>query len=63
LRLPEPFLMGFLLTEPTFLIAIKNVLMLDMVSHTYNPSSWEAEAGGLQVQGQPGQLSETLTQK
>jgi hypothetical protein len=55
--------MGFLLTEPTFLIAIKNVLMLDMVSHTYNPSSWEAEAGGLQVQGQPGQLSETLTQK
>jgi hypothetical protein len=23
-------------------------------AHTYNPSTWEAEAGGSQVQGHPG---------
>ena len=32
-----------------------------MVAHTYNPSTWEAETGGLQVQGQPQQISEALT--
>lgn len=26
------------------------------------PAIWEAEVGGLQVQGQPGKLSETLSQ-
>ncbi|XP_071466314.1 U6 snRNA-associated Sm-like protein LSm1 isoform X3 [Marmota flaviventris] len=33
------------------------------VAHTCNPSSWEAEAGGLQVRNQPGHLSKTLSQK
>jgi hypothetical protein len=27
------------------------------------PAPWEAEAGGSQVRGQPGQLSKTLSQK
>jgi hypothetical protein len=35
----------------------------DMVGHTYNPSTWEAEAGGPRVWGQPGLYSETLSQK
>jgi hypothetical protein len=34
-----------------------------MVLHTYNPSTWEAEAGRLRVQGQPGLHSETLSLK
>jgi hypothetical protein len=29
-----------------------------MVAHTYNPSTWEAEARGSQVRGQPGLHSE-----
>ena len=33
-----------------------------VVAHTCNPSTWEAETGGSQAGGQPGQLSETLTQ-
>jgi hypothetical protein len=28
-----------------------------VVVHTYNPSTWEGEAGGSRVQGQPGQHS------
>jgi hypothetical protein len=31
-----------------------------MVVHTYNPSTWEAEAGGSRVQGQPGLHNEIL---
>jgi hypothetical protein len=31
--------------------------------HTYNPSTQHAEAGGLQVPGQPKLLSEMLSQK
>jgi hypothetical protein len=31
---------------------------LDMVVHTCNPNTWEAEAEGLRVQGQPGLHSE-----
>jgi hypothetical protein len=31
--------------------------------HTYNPSTWEAEAGGSQVQSQPGLHSYTLFKK
>jgi hypothetical protein len=34
-----------------------------MVVHAWNLSTWEAEAGGLQVSGQPGQLSKTPSQK
>jgi hypothetical protein len=34
-----------------------------MVSHTCNLSIWEAEAGRLQVEGQPWLHSETLSQK
>jgi hypothetical protein len=39
--------------------------MLDphMVAHAYNPSTWESEAGGWKVQGQPGLQSETLFKK
>jgi hypothetical protein len=33
-----------------------------MVAHTSNPSTGEAEAGGLRVQGQPGLHIETLSQ-
>jgi hypothetical protein len=29
-----------------------------MVAHTFNPSTWEAEAGGFFVRGQPGLQSE-----
>ena len=32
-----------------------------MVAHTCNPSTWEAETGGSQVQGQPQQVSENLS--
>jgi hypothetical protein len=34
-----------------------------MVVHSCNPITWEAEAWGLQVQGQPGQNSEISSQK
>jgi hypothetical protein len=32
------------------------------MEHAYNSSNWEAEAGGLQVQGQPKLPSQTLFQ-
>jgi hypothetical protein len=35
----------------------------NMVAHAYNPSTREAEAGGPQVQEQPGLQSETLYEK
>jgi hypothetical protein len=31
------------------------------VAHVYNPSTWEAEAGGSQVQNQAGLHRETLS--
>jgi hypothetical protein len=34
-----------------------------MVVHACNPSTWEAELGSLRAQGQPWQLSKTLSQK
>jgi hypothetical protein len=34
-----------------------------MVGHPCNPSTWEAEASGLRILGQPGLYSEPLTQK
>jgi hypothetical protein len=34
-----------------------------MVVYTYNPSTQEAKAGGLSVQGQSGLYGETLSQK
>jgi hypothetical protein len=34
-----------------------------IVVHSYNPSTREVEAGGSQVQGQPGLQSEILFQK
>jgi hypothetical protein len=34
-----------------------------IVVHTYNPSTWEAKAGGPQIQGQPGIHSKTQFQK
>jgi hypothetical protein len=34
-----------------------------MVAHSGNPSTQEAEAGELQVQGHPGLLNKTLFQK
>jgi hypothetical protein len=36
--------------------------MPDLVVHTYNPVTWEAEVEGSRVQGQPGIHSETLSQ-
>jgi hypothetical protein len=36
---------------------------LHMVVHNYNSSTKEVEAGGLQVQGQPGQHSKTPSQQ
>ena len=35
---------------------------LGVMVHACNPSTWEAETGGLQVRGQPQELSETLSQ-
>jgi hypothetical protein len=37
--------------------------ILCMVGHTYNPSTQDTEAGGVQVQGQRGLYTETLPQK
>jgi hypothetical protein len=34
----------------------------EMVAYTYNPSIWEAEAGGSKVPGQPGLYNKTLFQ-
>jgi hypothetical protein len=34
-----------------------------VVAYPYNPSTQEAEAGGSQLEGQPGLHSETLSQK
>jgi hypothetical protein len=34
-----------------------------MVVHIYNSGTWEAKAGGLQAQGQPGLHNETLFKK
>jgi hypothetical protein len=36
---------------------------LDVVAHTYNLSTWEAEAGEPEVQVHPAQQSESLSQK
>jgi hypothetical protein len=36
--------------------------MLGVVLHTRNPSTWEVDAGGLQIQGQCGLSSKTLSQ-
>jgi hypothetical protein len=41
----------------------KNTLELGMMIHACNLSTWEAEAGGSIVQGQPGLYSENLSQK
>ena len=45
-----------LIDEYSILVSIQ----LDVVVHTRNPSTWEAETGELQVHGQPQQLSEAL---
>jgi hypothetical protein len=34
-----------------------------LLVYTCNSSTWEAETGGLQIQGQPGLHSESLSQK
>jgi hypothetical protein len=34
-----------------------------MVANAYNLSSWEAKAGRLRIQGEPGSRSETLSKK
>lgn len=36
--------------------------MSGLVAHTYNPSTWEAEAGASQVLGQFGLHRETLSE-
>jgi hypothetical protein len=40
----------------------KNQKKLGMVAQACNPSIWKTEAGGSQVQGQPGLYSQTLLQ-
>jgi hypothetical protein len=42
---------------------IKHILKPSVMVQVCNPSTREAKAGGLQVQGQPGLYSETLSQK
>ena len=39
----------------------KSISLSGAVVHTCNPSAWEAETGGSQVQGQPQQFSEALS--
>jgi hypothetical protein len=41
----------------------KNLIELPEIGSLYSPSTWEGEAGGQRVQGQPGLHSETLSQK
>jgi hypothetical protein len=52
-------------TTPGCLILtpLKEGVNMGMVVHSCNPSTWEAEAGGLRVQGQPWLHNETLSQK
>jgi hypothetical protein len=47
------------------LVKILNILIFNpgMVVQAYTPSTWEAEAGGSRVQGQPGVHSETVSKK
>jgi hypothetical protein len=45
------------------LSVIRILKILGMVVHTYNPSTWEDEASGLRVQGQPRLHSKILIQK
>jgi hypothetical protein len=51
---------GRLLRSCTRLLLISRTLTWAVVVHAFNPSTWEAEAGGfqVQVQGQPGLQSE-----
>jgi hypothetical protein len=39
-------------------VGIRNLRMPGVVVHAFNPSTWEAEAGGFWVRGQPGLQSE-----
>jgi hypothetical protein len=45
------------------MISLKRSNKLSVVLHTCNSSTWEVEAGGLTVQGQPGLHNEILSQK
>jgi hypothetical protein len=50
-------------TREFFKNDVQNPSEQGVVVHAFNPSTQEAEAGGLQVQGQPGLHSETLPHK
>jgi hypothetical protein len=41
---------------------LKVITQLGVVVHAYNPSTWEAEAGGSLGQGQPGLHNKTKSQ-
>lgn len=43
--------LGYVRDEPSLisLLTLKVILLLGMVAHVYNSSSWEAEAGKLKV--------------
>jgi hypothetical protein len=40
---------------------VKMAVLTRVVAHIYCPSTWEVEAGGCQVPGQPGLHSETVS--
>jgi hypothetical protein len=41
---------------------LKIIAVPDMMVHVCNPNTFEAEVGGLQVEGQPGLHSNTMSQ-
>jgi hypothetical protein len=49
-------------TNPSFKL-LKNFFLLDSVGPTCNHNTWEMEAWRLQVQGQPGLYSKTMSQR
>ena len=46
--------------QNSWAVSYKTEHMPGMVAHPCNPSTWEAETGGLQIGDQPQQLSEAL---
>jgi hypothetical protein len=49
--------------QPKNILFTKQHILPGLVAHACNSSIWEAEAGGLKVQGQPGLHSKSLSQQ